>query len=90
MIFGKDTGAVDVVTLGPAEFVKPLPESCKVGLPDFIVLGKAHDHADLRDFARVLRRPDTLQAGQPSADEPEMRAMVILRPASNLVLQRRL
>jgi hypothetical protein len=36
----------DVVALGPAEILEALPESPKVGLRVFIVLGEAHDHAD--------------------------------------------
>ena len=65
MIFGKDTGTVDVMTLAPAEFVKPLPESRKVGLPDFIVLGKAHDHADLRGFRQGLKETGYVAGGPP-------------------------
>src|SRR5262249_52358575 len=43
---GEPVIELDIVALGPAEFMEPLPESRKVALPDFIVLGKAHDHAD--------------------------------------------
>src|SRR5439155_17483629 len=52
---GEPVIELDVVALGPTEFVEPLSESRKVGLPDFIVLGKAHDHADAPQPLALLR-----------------------------------
>jgi hypothetical protein len=45
----------DIAALVPAEVLEALPEGRKVGLPDLIVLGESHDHADPPHPIRLLR-----------------------------------
>jgi hypothetical protein len=58
----------NVTANGPAKFLEAPPEGREVGLPDLIVLGEPHEHADPRHLPRRLRpggeRPGEERASQ--------------------------
>src|SRR6516164_8320838 len=45
-VTGETVVEADVAPLGPAEVLQRLSEGLKVALPNFVIFGETHDHAD--------------------------------------------